>query len=287
MRKNRTSAHDRACQQRTKSVQLPRPRVVPRARAVGARPAVAPRARAVGARPAVAGTARRHGRAQEPTHTTRKHPAPRTRGALRNSLRDAHTENKRGAVRRVRVSGRSATRTAHRTMIPLALVSLLTYTELRPTWTKPASQRALRAIPSTMIDAADAAFLGVGVALAASTGLLLKSVAESPANRMSSMDRGLSSRSFREYAGTDDDSIISRIEDARSTRAPGFVFEVVEGEDGRRSGETDTAAADVEITTQAAREALEVRLASAVEREDYTEAASLKAQIDELSGPTS
>lgn len=172
-------------------------------------------------------------------------------------------------------------------MIPLALVSLLTYTELRPTWTKPASQRALRAIPSTMIDAADAAFLGVGVALAASTGLLLKSVAESPANRMSSMDRGLSSRSFREYAGTDDDSIISRIEDARSTRAPGFVFEVVEGEDGRRSGETDTAAADVEITTQAAREALEVRLASAVEREDYTEAASLKAQIDELSGPTS
>ena len=134
-----------------------------------------------------------------------------------------------------------------------------------------------------MLGIADVAFLGCGLALATSTGLLFKSIAGPR-----SVDSGIGGV-FDFTRRENEPDIYRKIREARSTRAPGFVFEVVaETEEVDKveepAAEQPTLAATAEAVAQARREELQTRLAEAVEREDYAAAASLKQELDELIG---
>ena len=140
-----------------------------------------------------------------------------------------------------------------------------------------------RAPACAMLDLGDAVFVSGSAALLAATYQLITS------NRAfdSGVGRGLEFRLRNEDEG---ESILSKIRDARSTSAPGFVFEVVE-EPASEASEAEPEApsmadaiarAQEAEATRAARDELQARLDAAVASEDYAAAAALKKELDDL-----
>ena len=138
-----------------------------------------------------------------------------------------------------------------------------------------------------MMDLGDAVFVGFGVGLLGTTGLLFRSIAT-----QRPFDRGIGSP-FDFTPSVDDsgaDSIIDKIRAARSTSAPGFVFAVEPEADEEEDldvvppEQSPLTAADSDALARARkREELERRMAKAVEQEDYEEAAAVKKELDGIS----
>lgn len=168
-------------------------------------------------------------------------------------------------------------------MAAITLLFALSYSPLQPA-SRPAVGAARTYPPPSMLGIADVAFLGCGLALATSTGLLFKRIAG-----QRSIDSGIGGV-FDFTRGDNEPEIYKKIREARSTRAPGFVLEVVEAETEEADDVDDTAAeqptlaATAEADAQARREELQTKLDEAVDREDYAAAASLKQELDELIG---
>lgn len=142
------------------------------------------------------------------------------------------------------------------------------------------------------MDVADAAFAGVSLAVLASTGLMVRSVfgpdAPAPGSNSGIGRSGLGSFVTRDAnEDGEDDSILNKIVAARSTSAPGFTFEVTdeaeEGEDSQGASMAEAqAVARARAEQQEARQKKSDALAAAIEREDYSAAAALKKELDEL-----
>ena len=154
--------------------------------------------------------------------------------------------------------------------------------------------------PKMRLDAMDVGFVSVVIAILGSIGLLLKSLASDSAR---AVDGGIGARGLTFGGPTrveESNPIIDKIVQARSTSAPGFVFEVVE-EGMEVEDEVDVrqmaaeamadtadvddgaalmAAAQAAARAQDARAEVQRRLEAAVEREDYAAAAALKEELD-------